>query len=207
MNGAQSNLHASGVRPAANLPCVALCSLKRVCAASGDRVFGAVSSPRAGRRGPGRRSGRPPPTAARRVALSRRRVSESLGEAAGRRDPHVAGAGAPVDAGARPPGPASRGPGARPEGARRHDHDRGPRRNVGHGYDGDRDRGRGRRLRLRGGRPLHGRVRRSPCRQAREPLRGPRANPPGRSRTLRGHRRRCRPRATSAARPRVQLPG
>ena len=36
--------------------------------------------------------------------------------------PHRAGAGTPVDAGARPPGPAPRGSGARPEGTRRHDH-------------------------------------------------------------------------------------
>ena len=35
-------------------------------------------------------------------------------------------AGAPVDAGARPPGPAPYGPGARPEGTRRHDYHRGP---------------------------------------------------------------------------------
>ena len=35
------------------------------------------------------------------------------------------GAGATADAGARPPGPAPGGPGARPEGTRRHDHDRG----------------------------------------------------------------------------------
>ena len=42
-----------------------------------------------------------------------------------------------------PPGPASRGPSPRPEGARRHDHDRGPRCDVGYGYDGDRHRGRG----------------------------------------------------------------
>ena len=47
------------------------------------------------------------------------------------------------DAGARPPGPAPRGPRARPEGARRHDHHRGPRCDVGHGHDGHSDRGRG----------------------------------------------------------------
>ena len=76
--------------------------------------------------------------------------------------------GAPVDAGARPPGPAPRGPGARPEGARRDHHHRGPRCDVGHGHDGHSDRGRGGGLRLRGRRPLHDRVHRAACRQARD---------------------------------------
>ena len=85
-------------------------------AAAGDNVPGAVSAPRAGRRGPGRRPGRPHSPGARSVALSWRRVPEGLGEAPGRGNPHFAGTGAPVDARARPPGPAPRGPGARPEG-------------------------------------------------------------------------------------------
>ena len=42
---------------------------------------------------------------ARGVAVSWRRVPESLGEASGRGNPHVPGAGAPVDAGARPSRP------------------------------------------------------------------------------------------------------
>ena len=96
---------------------------------------------RAGRRRPGRRPGRPYWPHARGVAVSWRRVPESLGEASGRGNPHVPGAGAPVDAGARPPGPAPRGPRARPEGARRDHHHRGPRCDVGHGHDdhGDRE--------------------------------------------------------------------
>ena len=85
--------------------------------------------------------GRPYWPHARGVAVSWRRVPESLGEASGRGNPHVPGAGAPVDAGARPPGPAPRGPRARPEGARRDHHHRGPRCVVGHGHDdhGDRE--------------------------------------------------------------------
>ena len=51
------------------------------------------------------------------------------------------------------------------------------------------------------------RVHRAPCRQAREPLRGPGADPPGHPGTLRGHRRRRSPRATYPARPRVELLG
>ena len=54
-----------------------------------------------------------------------RRVPESLGETPGRGDPHRAGTSAPVDAGARPPGPAPRGPGARAKG---HTTARSPRR-------------------------------------------------------------------------------
>ena len=54
---------------------------------------------------------------------------------------------------------------------------------------------------------LHGRVHRSSCRQARDPLRGPGAPPPGCPRTLRRRRRRRRPRAAAAARPRVERPG
>ena len=48
--------------------------------------------------------------------FSWRRVPESVGEAAGREDPHLAGTGAAVDAGARPPGPVPRGSCTRPEG-------------------------------------------------------------------------------------------
>ena len=87
------DLHASGVRPAADLPGVALRSLQRLRAAAGDNVPGAVSAPRAGRRGPGRRPGRPHSPGARSVALSWRRGPEGLGEAPGRGNPHFAGTG------------------------------------------------------------------------------------------------------------------
>ncbi len=53
---------------------------------------------------------------ARSLTVSWRRVPESVGEAAGREDPHLAGTGATVDAGARPPGPVPRGSCTRPEG-------------------------------------------------------------------------------------------
>ena len=66
---------------------------------------------------PGRGAGRPHPPGPRSLAVSWRGVPQSLGEAAGRGDPHLEGAGAAVDAGARPPGPAPRGARARPEGA------------------------------------------------------------------------------------------
>ena len=56
-------------------------------------------------------------------------------------------------------------------------------------------------------RSLRDRVHRAPCRQARDPLRGPGADPPGHPGTLRGHRRRRDPRAASPARPRVELLG
>ena len=92
-----------------------------------------------------------------------------------------------------------------PKAQRRHDHDGDPRCDVGHGHDGHGDRGRGDGLRLRGRRSLHSRVHRSPCGQARHPFRGPRADSPGRPRTLRCDRQRRRPRAASASRPRVEL--
>ena len=56
-------------------------------------------------------------------------------------------------------------------------------------------------------RSLRDRMHRAPCRQAREPLRGPGADPPGHPRTLRGHRRRRGPWAAAASRPRVELLG
>ena len=65
-----------------------------------------------------------------------RGVPESVGEAAGRGDPHLEGAGAAVNAGARPPGPAPR----------RHDHHGGPRCDVGNGLTATVTIGRGRRL-------------------------------------------------------------
>ena len=64
---------------------------------------------RASRRRHGRGAGRPHPPGARSLTVSWRRVPESVGEAAGREDPHLAGTGATVDAGARPPGPVPRG--------------------------------------------------------------------------------------------------
>ena len=90
-----------------------------------------------------------------------------------------------VNAGARPPGPAPRGPRARPEGTRRHDHHGRPRCDVGNGHDGHGDHRRGVGVCVRGGRSLYDRVHRPPCGQAREPVRGPGADPPGRPRTLR----------------------
>ena len=65
------------------------------------------------------------------LAVSWRRVSESLGEAAGGGDPHRKGPGTPVNARARPAGAAPHGPRAWPGGARWDDHHRGPRRDVG----------------------------------------------------------------------------
>ena len=60
--------------------------------------------------------GRPHPPSTRSLTVSWRRVPESVGEAAGREDPHLAGTGATVDAGTRPPGPVPRGSCTRPEG-------------------------------------------------------------------------------------------
>ena len=54
---------------------------------------------------------------------------------------------------------------------------------------------------------LRDRMHRAPCRQARDPLRGPGSDPPGHPRTLRGHRRRRGPWAAAASRPRVELLG
>ena len=143
----------------------------------------------------------------RSLAVSWRGLPKSLGEAVGRGDAHLEGAGAPVDARARPPSPAARGPRAWAEGARWDHHHRDSRRDVGHRHDGHRDRRRGGSRRLRGRRSLRDRVHRAPCRQARDPLRGPGADPPGHPGTLRGHRRRRGPRAASPARPRVELLG
>ena len=168
MSGAQSISTRRGVWRAAGLPRVAPRPLQCVCAAAGDTVPCAVSSPRADRRCPGRRPGGPHSPGARSLAVSWRGVPEGLGEAAGRRDSDLAGTGAAVDAGVRPPGPAARGPRARAKGARRDHHHRGARRDVGHGHDGHRDRRRGGSLRLRGRRSLRDRVHRAPCRQARE---------------------------------------
>ena len=152
-------------------------------------------------------SGGPHSPGARSLAVSWRGLPKSLGEAAGRGDAHLEGAGAPVDARTRPPSPAARGPRAWAEGARRDHHHRGARRDVGHRHDGHRDGRRGGGLRLRGRRSLRDRMHRAPCRQAREPLRGPGADPPGHPRTLRGHRRRRGPWAAAASRPRVELLG
>ena len=88
---------------------------RRHATRSRDEVTRAAVSPRAGRCRPGRGAGRPHPPGTRSLAVSWRGVPQSLGEAAGRGDPHLEGAGAAVDAGARPPGPAPRGARARPE--------------------------------------------------------------------------------------------
>ena len=106
-----------------------------------------------------------------------------------------------------PPGPAPRGPRARPEGTRRHDHHGGPRCDVGNGHDGHGDHRRGVGVCVRGGRSLYDRVHRPPCGQAREPVRGPGADPSGRPRTLRRHWQRRGPWAASPSRPRVELSG
>ena len=112
------------------------------------------------------------------------------------RFPHLEGAGAPVASTTS----RARGPRARAEGARRDHHHRGPDVMC----DGHRDGRRGGGLRLRGRRSLRDRVR-SPC-----PRAGTASRPwsrfasPG---TLRGYRRRRGPRASSPARPRVELLG
>ena len=143
-------------RPAADLPRVGPGAVQRLRAASRDEVTRAAVSPRAGRCRPGRGASRPHPPGASNLAVSWRRVPQSLGEAAGRGDPHLEGAGAAVNAGARPPGPAPRGPRARPEGTRRHDHHGGPRCDVGNGHDGHGDHRRGVGVCVRGGRSLYG---------------------------------------------------
>ena len=126
MKGAHSISHASGVWRAAGLPGVAVRPLERLRAAAGDDVPDAVPGG-AGRSGP--------PRTTSWSATSRRVLEASpfhgegyrkaWAKTPGRGDPHRAGTSAPVDAGARPPGPAPRGPGAR---ARRHTTARSPRR-------------------------------------------------------------------------------
>ena len=142
MKGAQSisTRRAYGVQR--DLPRVGTGAVQRLRATARDE--GArITAPRAGRCRPGRGAGRPHPPGARSLTVSWRGVPESVGEAAGRGDPHLEGAGAAVNAGARPPGPAPRGPRARPEGTRRHDHHGGPRCDVGNGHDGHGDHRRG----------------------------------------------------------------
>ena len=96
MSGRPVDLHPSGVWRAAGLPRVAPRPLQCVCAAAGDTVSCPVSSPRADRRCPGRRPGGPHSPGARSLAVSWRGLPKSLGEAAGRGDAHLEGAGAPV---------------------------------------------------------------------------------------------------------------
>ena len=114
MSGAQSISTRRAYGDAAGLPRVAPRPLQCVCAAAGDTVSCAVSSPRADRRGPGRRPGGPHSPGARSLAVSWRGLPKSLGEAAGR-----------GDARARPPSPAARGPRAWPKA---HDGPSPPRR-------------------------------------------------------------------------------
>ena len=120
MSARPVDLHPSGVWRAAGLPRVALRPLQRVCEASGDPVPGAVSSPRSGRRRPGTSWW---PTFVLEASPFHgegyRKVWVKL-RVEGRR--HLEGAGAAVDAGARPPGPAARGARARAEGAPRDHH-------------------------------------------------------------------------------------
>ena len=136
-------------------------------AACGDRAtardaVARLTAPRAGRC----RHARCWWPSTRSLTVSWRRVPESVGEAAGRKDPHLAGTGATVDAGARPPGPVPRGSCTRPEGTWWNDHHGSPRRDVGDGHDVHGDGRRGGDLRLRGRRSLYDRVHRSPCGQA-----------------------------------------
>ena len=64
MSGAHSDLHASGVRRAADLPRVGTGAVQRLRAASRDEVTPAAVSPRAGRCRPGRGASRPHPPGA-----------------------------------------------------------------------------------------------------------------------------------------------
>ena len=149
------------------------------------------------------------------LAVSWRRVSESLGEAAGGGDPHREGPGTPVNARARPAGAAPHGPRAWPGGARWDDHHRGPRRDVGTDMTTTVTVGEGTACKAvrRDRRSLYDRVHRAACGQEWQPLRVRPAepirqgDPPGRPRTLRGHRRRRCVRVAFAARPRVTVPG
>ena len=109
------DLRPSGVRRTTGLPRVGTGAVQRLRATARDAVA-RLTAPRAGRCRHGRGAGRPHPPGARSLTVSWRRVPESVGEAAGREDPHLAGTGATVDAGARPPGPVLRGSRTRPEG-------------------------------------------------------------------------------------------
>ena len=91
-------------------------AVQRLRATACDAVA-RLTAPRAGRCRHGRGAGRPHPPGAR--SLNRfhgEGYRKSVGEAAGREDPHLAGTGATVDAGARPPGPVPRGSRTRPDG-------------------------------------------------------------------------------------------
>ena len=125
MKGAQS---ISTVWCAADLPRVGTGAVQRLRATARDE--GARIMP------PGRGAGRPHPPGARSLTVSWRGVPESVGRSRGSAPRR---SGAAVNAGARPPGPAPRGPRARPEGTRRHDHHGGPRCDVGNGHDGHGD--------------------------------------------------------------------
>ena len=111
----------------------------------------------------------------RSLTVSWRRVPESVGEAAGRKDPHLAGTGATVDAGARPPGPVPRGSCAL-SGPKAHGGTittAAPDVMWGTDMTSTTEHGDGRRggdLRLRGRRSLYDRVHRSPCGQAGHPV-------------------------------------
>ena len=154
-----------------------------VCMRGGRRhgLLRGVSSPRADRRCPGTTSWWPTFAGCskpRRFMVRATEKRQAVGEAAGRGNAHLEGAGAPVDARARPPSPAgARATRMDAEGARWDHHHRDSRRDVGHRHDGHRDRRRGGSRRLRGRRSLLDRVHRAPCRQVTEtsrwPLRGP----------------------------------
>ena len=141
------DLRPSGVRRTTGLPRVGTGAVQRLRATARDAVA-RLTAPRAGRCRHGRGAGRPHPPGARGLTVSWRRVPESVGEAAGREDPHLAGTGATVDAGARPPGPVPRG-----SCTRRERHHGGPQLWGTDMVHGDGRRGGG--LRLRGRRSLY----------------------------------------------------
>ena len=149
MSGRPVDLRPSGVRRTTGLPRVGTGAVQRLRATARDAVA-RLTAPRAGRCRHGRGAGRPHPPSTRSLTVLWRRVPESVGEAAGRKDPHLAGTGATVDAGARPPGPVPRGSRTRPEGTWWNDHHGSPRRDVGDGHDVHGDGRRGGDLRLRG---------------------------------------------------------
>ena len=77
---------AYGVTP--GLPRVGTGAVQRLRATARDAVA-RLTAPRAGRCRHGRGAGRPHPPSARSLTVSWRRVPESVGEAAGRKDPHL----------------------------------------------------------------------------------------------------------------------
>ena len=127
----------------AGLPRVGTVVVERVCQHQAPALGRRGRPPWVGRRGPRRGPGHPIRRVLDASPFHGGGVSEGLGEAAGRGDPDVKGAGAAADAGARHADPAPDGARARTEGVRRDHYHRGARRDVGHRHDGDSDGGRG----------------------------------------------------------------